>query len=166
MSGVHELLDRLKQLGATLSAEGDRLIVRAGSQAVPGPLITELRQSKSEVLEAISSTNPEAQFWAGRLLVLTRDWSAGNRGLDSAAKLARENLINEWHAKHGKRTPAWQCAGCGKPIAGVDSIRLPDGNRVHLEPIDCMIDFGRRWRNEAKTALVSLGVTCGIASEI
>jgi TubC N-terminal docking domain len=158
MTGVHELLDRLKQLGATLSAEGDRLIVRAGSQAVPAELITEIRRAKAEVLESISPTKPEAQFWKQRLLVLTRDWSAGNRDLDSAAKLARENLINEWHAKYGKRAPAWQCVGCGKLIGGIESITLPDGNRVHLEPIDCMIAFGRRWRAEAKDALLLLGV--------
>jgi hypothetical protein len=77
----------------------------------------------------------------------------------SAKRLAWENLANEWHKKHGRRWPTWQCAGCGEPLAGREAISLPDGNRVHTEPINCMIDFGRRWRNEAKTALISLGVT-------
>jgi hypothetical protein len=35
---------------------------------------------------------------------------------------------------------------------------LPDGNRVHFEPIDCLIDFGRRWRSDAQAALLSLGL--------
>jgi hypothetical protein len=97
---------------------------------------------------------------------LTNEWRAGNRDRDSAKRIAWENLANEWHEKRGRRCPAWQCAGCGKLLSGRDSIKLPDGNSVHVEPIDCMIDFGRRWRDEAKTALVSLGVTCGIVSEI
>jgi hypothetical protein len=52
----------------------------------------------------------------------------------------------------------WQCAGCERPIGGLEAINLRDGNRVHFEPIDCMIEFGRRWRNEAKNVLVALGV--------
>ena len=50
------------------------------------------------------------------------------------------------------------CAGCGNPIGGLEAIGLPDGNRVHFEPMDCMIDFGRGWREEAKNALLSLSV--------
>ena len=92
-------------------------------------------------------------------MVLTSEWWAGNRDLDSAKQLAWEDLTNEWHKKHGRRWPAWQCAGCGKLLSGHDSIRLPDGTSVHVEPINCMIDFGRRWRDEAKNALISLGVT-------
>lgn len=73
MTGVHELLDRLKQLGATLSAEGDRLIVRAGSQAVPAELITEIRRAKAEVLESIPPTKLRRSsgsngFWSLRAI--------------------------------------------------------------------------------------------------
>jgi hypothetical protein len=34
----------------------------------------------------------------------------------------------------------------------------PDGNRVHFEPIDCLIGFGQRWRSDAQAALLSLGL--------
>jgi len=35
---------------------------------------------------------------------------------------------------------------------------LPDGNRVHLEPIECLINFGRRWRGEANLSAWGFGV--------
>jgi hypothetical protein len=164
MTGVEELLDQLKELGATLSPEGDRLIVRAGSRPVPAGLIRQIHRTKAEVLQAISPTKLEARFWQQRLIVLTQDWRAGGRELDAAAGLAWEDLINEWHKKNGKRWPC-QCAGCGKPIGGLEAISLPDGNRVHIEPIDCIINFGRRWREEAKSALLSLGVQYPMAAE-
>jgi hypothetical protein len=37
-------------------------------------------------------------------------------------------------------------------------LNLPDGNRVHFEPIDCLIGFGQRWRSDAQAALLSLGL--------
>jgi hypothetical protein len=67
------------------------------------------------------------------------------------------DLQNEWHTKHGRRWPSWFCAGCEKPIGGLDSIDLADGNRVHVEPLHCMIEFGQRWR-DTDSALVALGL--------
>ena len=29
-------------------------------------------------------------------------------------------ILNEWHTQHGRRWPAWQCAGCGKMIGGLE----------------------------------------------
>jgi hypothetical protein len=166
MTAARELLDRLAEIGATVSRVDDRLILRAGSQPVPAALVKRAYQARNELAVAISPLKAEAQFWQRRFVVLTTEWRAGNRDRDGAKRIAWENLANEWHEKHGRRCPACQCAGCGKLLSGRDSIKLSDGNSVHVEPIDCMIDFGRRWRDEAKTALVSLGVTCGIVSEI
>ena len=85
-------------------------------------------------------------------------WGAGKRDWGSARRLAWGDLQNEWHTKHGRQWPSWLCAGCEKPIAGLDSIDLPDGNRVHVEPLDCMIEFGRRWRGDADRALSAFGL--------
>jgi hypothetical protein len=43
-------------------------------------------------------------------------------------------------------------------LAGLRRFDLPDGNRVHFEPIDCLIDFGRRWRSDAQAALIAFGL--------
>src|SRR4029453_2663244 len=43
-------------------------------------------------------------------------------------------------------------------ITGPQPLNLPDGNRVHFEPIDCLIRFGKRWRGAACEALVAFGL--------
>ena len=75
-----------------------------------------------------------------------------------AKQLAWGDMLNEWHSLRGRRLPAWQCAGCEKPIGGLEPLNLPDGNRVHFEPIDCLISFGRRWRSDAQAALIAFGL--------
>jgi len=60
--------------------------------------------------------------------------------------------------QHGKRWPTWQCAGCDALISGSQPLNLPDGNRVHFEPIDCLIRFGKRWRGAACEALIASGL--------
>jgi hypothetical protein len=67
-------------------------------------------------------------------------------------------LENKWHELHGRRWPTWQCAGCDAPIGDSQALNLPDGNRVHFEPIDCLIRFGKRWRGDARKALIALGL--------
>ena len=155
MSSVSELLDRLAEIGATIRPAGDHLILRAGSKPVPAALVKRLHRAKAEVLAVIS---PEAPYWGRRFTALTFAWGAGKRDWQTARRLAWGDLQNEWHKKHGRQWPQWQCAGCEKPIGGLDAVNLSDGNRVHFEPIDCMIDFGRRWRGDARTALVGLGL--------
>jgi hypothetical protein len=93
-----------------------------------------------------------------RFTSLTFAWGAGKRDWESARRLAWGDLQNEWHKKHGRRWASWLCAGCEKPAGGLNSIDLADGNRVHVDPLDCMIEFGRRWRGDADSALVALGL--------
>jgi hypothetical protein len=82
----------------------------------------------------------------------------GDRGWSAARRLAWGDLQNEWHLRRGQRWPVWQCAGCEAPIGGLPALDLPDGNRVHFEPIDCLIAFGKRWRDAADAALLALGL--------
>jgi hypothetical protein len=89
---------------------------------------------------------------------LTFAWGAGKRDWHTARRLAWGDLQNEWDKNHSRQWPQWQCAGCEKPIGGLDAVNLPDGKRVHFQPIDCMIDYGRRWRGDARRALGGLGL--------
>ena len=59
--------DQLKELGAKVSPDGDRLMVRAGCQPVPAGLIRQIHRAKAEVLQAISPARVEARFWQHRL---------------------------------------------------------------------------------------------------
>jgi hypothetical protein len=158
MSTVDELLDSLARIGATIRPAGDRLILRAGATAVPAELVWRIRQAKSELLAAVCPQDNETRYWHERFTALTFAWGAGKRDWESAKRLAWGDLQNEWHKKHGRRWPTWLCAGCEKLVGGLDSIDLADGNRVHVEALDCMIEFGRRWRGDARRGLISLGL--------
>ena len=75
-----------------------------------------------------------------------------------AVGLAWGEMQVRWHRLHGKRVPVWQCAGCGEPIGGYAVLMLADGNRAHLDKLDCLLSFGQRWRCEATAALQALGL--------
>jgi hypothetical protein len=106
MSTVDELLDSLARIGATIRPAGDRLILRAGPRAVPADLVRRIRQSKSELLAAVSPQANEARYWHERFTALTFAWGAGKRDWESARRLAWGDLQNEWHAKYGRRRPS------------------------------------------------------------
>jgi hypothetical protein len=148
----------------------DRLKVMAPRDLLPN-FVTQVRAVKPEMIAELAATScpadPVAQvgtparngpLWRHRFTVRTFQWLVGRRDLETAKRLAWGDLQNEWHERYGRRWPARQCAGCGEPLGGLDLIELPDGNRVHLEPIDCLITFGNRWRAEADQALSAFGL--------
>jgi hypothetical protein len=155
---VYDLLDRLTEIGATIRPAGDHLILRAGSKPVPAELVKRIHEAKVEVFAALLPEANEARHWQERFTVLTFAWGAGKRDWEAAKRLAWGDLQNEWHKRHGRRWPAWQCAGCERPISGIEAIDLPDSSRVHFEPIDCTLKYGLRWRGDAQKALLSLGL--------
>jgi hypothetical protein len=99
-----------------------------------------------------------ARWWSERSTARAVQWFLGDRNWEAAKRLAWGDLENEWHYLHGKRWPSWQCAGCNAPLGGSQALNLPDGNRVHFEPIDCLINFGKSWRGAACEALIAFGL--------
>src|SRR5262249_55848937 len=158
------LLRRAQDVGLHVEIAGDKLLVRGPKRAEC--VVKLLAEHKTEVLAALapidldqSAEMAEARLWRGRFAGLAFAWSrGGDRDWDAARRLAWGDLQNEWHRLYGERWPTWQCAGCDAPIGGLEALSLPDGNRVHLNPIDCLIRFGRRWRGAADEALVVLGL--------
>jgi hypothetical protein len=98
-----------------------------------------------------------AADWRARHREAWAYWSAF-RTADEAAQLAWSELLNEWHRRHGTRNPLSRCAGCGAPMGGFAALDLADGNRVHIDNLDCLLSFGERWRNEATAGLRALGL--------
>jgi hypothetical protein len=43
-------------------------------------------------------------------------------------------------------------------MGGLAALDLADGNRVHLDKLDCLLSFGERWRGEAANGLRTLGL--------
>jgi hypothetical protein len=79
---------------------------------------------------------------------------------EQAEALGYNHLIRAWHKRHGRKWPAWQCAGCNMSIGGLPALNLADGNRVHLDEahgLECLLAFGERWRAEAIAGLRAMG---------
>ena len=163
------LLRRAQEVGLRVEPIGDKLLVRGPKRAEA--VVELLAAHKAEVLAALAPASTskctdqdaavagtEARRWRDRLATRIVDWFHGDRGWEEARRLAWGDLENEWHELHGRRWPSWQCAGCNAPLGGSQVLNLPDGNRVHFEPIDCLIRFGKRWRGDASEALVALGL--------
>jgi hypothetical protein len=167
-----DLLTAIRRLGGDVMViASDRLKVVAPRTLLPD-FTEQVRALKPELLAALTavaghpkavdqfqtSTAREAAWWLEQFTARTLEWYRGQRSWKEARRLAWGDLQNEWHERHGTRWPICQCAGCDRAIGGARALDLPDGNRVHDMPIDCLIDFGKRWRREADAALTSLGL--------
>jgi hypothetical protein len=135
---------------------GEKLLVRGPKRAEA--VVKLLAEHKAEVLAALSPSFVDASWWRERFAAKAVQWFVGDRDWDAAKRLAWGDAENDWHDLHGQRWPSWQCAGCHTLLGGSQALNLPDGNRVHFEPIDCVIRFGRRWRGDARKALVAFGL--------
>jgi hypothetical protein len=171
-AGALDLLGAIRRQGGDVSLiPPDRLKVVAPATLL-ADFVEQARAVKSELVAALAAMAPspkpsdhinspgavEARRWRERFTARTFEWYGGKREWQKAMRLAWGEILSEWHTLHGRRWPAWQCAGCGKLIGGLEALNLPDGNRVHFEPIDCLIGFGQRWRSDAQAALLSLGL--------
>jgi hypothetical protein len=150
------LLRHAKEAGLRVEPIGSKLMVRGPKRAES--VVRLLAEHKAEVLVVLSLATIDARCWHERFTAKAFEWLLGPRDWEAAKRLAWGDLENEWHHRRGKRWPAWQCAGCQRPIGGLEALNLPDGNRVHFDPIDCLLRFGRRWRGEARAALIALGL--------
>jgi hypothetical protein len=150
------LLRRACDAGLRVEVAGDKLLIR-GPKRAQG-VVKLLAEHKAEVLAALSPSAVEARRWQEQYTARTFEWACRKRNWQAARRLAWGDLQNEWHRANGRGWPAWQCAGCDEPIGGLDALDLPEGIRVHFEPIDCLVRFGKRWRAEADAALVAFGL--------
>jgi hypothetical protein len=150
------VLRRARDAGLRVEAAGDELRVRGPKRAEA--VVKLLAEYKAEVLAVLSPSTINARWWRERFMTKAVQWTIGDRNREAAKRLAWGDLQNEWHELHGQRCPSWQCAGCNGPIGGLQALDLPDGNRVHFEPIECLIRFGKRWRSAADKALVAFGL--------
>jgi hypothetical protein len=140
--------DLLAEFVKQVRAVKPQLIATLAAAACPCEPIVEVGTARAR----------DASWWQRRLIACSFQWLLGDRDWEEATHLAWGDLQSGWHDIHGRRWPTWQCAGCDRPIGGLEVLDLSDGNRVHLDPIDCLITFGKRWRGAATAALVELGL--------
>jgi hypothetical protein len=150
------LLRRAQDAGLAVDVDGNTLVIRGPRRAEPVARL--LLDHKPVVISALM-----ADWRAGHRKALAY-WSAFRPSAEAAA-LAWGEIQLRWHRLHGARSPAWQCAGCRSPIGGRTALDLADGNRVHLDGLDCVLRFGERWRREATAGLRALGLNPPADSE-
>ena len=143
------LLARAHGAGLAVAIAGGKLVVRGPRRAEP--MVRLLAEHKPVVMAALATD------WSIRRREALARWGALH-GAEEATRLAWGELLSHWHRLHGRRAPEWQCAECGQAIGGLTALTLADGNRVHLDGLDCLLRYGARWRGSATRALVAMGL--------
>jgi hypothetical protein len=148
MDGV-TLLCWAHEAGLAVAAEGDKLVIRGPRRAERAAML--LLANKPAVIAAFAAD------WPARHREALAYWRTLHPTAE-AAQLAWGEMLSRWHRLYGRRTLVWQCAGCGEPIGGLAALDLADGNRVHIDKLNCLLAFGERWHNEATAGLRALGL--------
>jgi hypothetical protein len=169
---VVTLLHRAHDAGLRLKPVGDQLLVEGPRRAEP--LVTLLAVHKAEVIAALTkgddrapatrSEHPaatEAEYWRDFFdeRAAHREFDGGHSRAE-AERLAFGEMLLEWHRRHGARPDPHRCSGCGDDGPGNGGLTLCDGARVHFDAVrgvDCIISYGKKWRNAAVAALRELG---------
>lgn len=183
---ISKFVEGLKARGFYMRVHGDRLRLDAPKGVLTPDTLGMLKSRKNEIMgylqrdrrvpvkRHVRPDNEQARCIAipepgpGASDQLWRDWfeeRAAIRQYDAgysrlmAEHLAYGEAVNRWHRMHGGRTNPAHCPGCGELTSGSETLKLPDGNRVHVnENWRCLTAFGKRWRNAAVRALTGLGV--------
>jgi hypothetical protein len=119
VSAARKLLDDLAVIGATIEATGDRLILRAGSAAIPADLVMRMRQTKAELLEALASAPVDCEsaaedwqaYFGERAALLEFD---GGLSRTTAEAQAFDVCVVEWLNRNPAPSPAGRCTWCDK----------------------------------------------------
>jgi hypothetical protein len=152
------LLREARAAGLSVARDGDELVIRGPRRAEPVARL--LLSRKVEVIRALAN----ATGWPARHREAFTHWRALHPESE-AARLAWGELQDRWHMQYGERVPHWRCAGCREPIGRLAALDLADGNRVHLDHLDCLLSFGERWRSEAAAGLRALGLDPPVDAE-
>lgn len=166
------LLRRAHDAGLRIKPVGDQLLVQGPRRAEP--LVRLLAAHKTEVMAALTEgddragaapgecpADAEAGYWQDFFneRAAHREWDGGHSRAD-AERLAFGEVIVEWHRRYGARPDPFRCAGCGDDLPSTGGLALCDGARVHFDAVrkvDCIIAYGKKWRNAAVVALLGVG---------
>jgi hypothetical protein len=165
VNAARKLLDDLALIGATIEPVGDRLILRAGSTAIPADLVIRIRQTKAELLDALPASSADRD-WTGEDWEAYCDGRAGFLEFDgglprtTAEAQAFEACVVEWLNRNPAPSPAGRCTWCGD--RETDSARvLPFGTEpgthawLHSE---CWLPWCKHRQKEAASALRRMGI--------
>jgi hypothetical protein len=118
VNAARMILDDLALIGATIEPVGDRLILRAGSTAIPADLVIRIRQTKAELLDALTASSVDRDGTG-------EDWEAYfheragflefDGGLPRSEAEARsfDCCVAQWLNRNPAPSPAGRCVWCG-----------------------------------------------------
>jgi hypothetical protein len=164
MNAARELLYDLAEIGATIKTAGDRLILRAGSAAIPADLIARIRQTKAELLDTLSVA-PSNDGWTAEDWRVFYNERAGSFEFDGelprapAEAQAFEACIIEWLNRNPAPSLPGRCAWCSRCERSSDAV-VPFGTEpgthawLHWE---CWRPWQEARRGEAEMALSQIG---------
>jgi hypothetical protein len=149
---------RAADAGLTIRIDNDRLVVRGPRCAAPiARQVLAQKALVAEVLKPGIGIHIDAATWRalhGDRLAYWRSFHSD----EEASMLAWGDLEWRWHLRHGERTPDGMCVGCRQLLDGSKTLALGDGNIIHFEGLQCLLDFGQRWRDAAAAALQRMGL--------
>jgi hypothetical protein len=152
MALAEDLIEAVRAAGGVIRRDGDMIELTA-PLPLPADLVARIREAKSALLSRLT----ESSDWRARHSEALAYWGTLHPA-EEASQIAWSELLGAWHKRHGRRWPAWQCAGCDQAIGGLAALTVADGNRVHLDKFDCLLSFGGRWRRNATAGLQALGL--------
>jgi hypothetical protein len=153
MSVARDLLDDLAMLGATVEATDERLILRAGSTAIPATLVNRVREAKADLMATLALRKDRSRVGEEQEI-------AGKSSMDQQFKhRTLEASIVEWLNRHPAPSPPGRCALCRRPESP-SAVVLPFG----VEPgthawlhAQCWPAWHEARRADAVAALCAMG---------
>ena len=113
MNAARELLSDLAVIGATVEPAGDRLILRAGSTAIPARLVNRVREAKADLIATLAHQEASEQDSSGTSRCQFRCQTV-------------DAFVLEWLNQHLAPSPSGRCAWCGE-LESRGAVVLPFG---------------------------------------
>jgi hypothetical protein len=161
MSSAEDLLNDLTGIGATIEPAGDRLVLRAGSTAIPATLVSQIRKAKHELMAALVASEKPGVVQTGDVRRRERE-ATNSRQIEEQTLRQRtfEDFVIQWLNQHPSPSAPGHCAWCGSlesPGARVVPFGAEPWTHTWLHP-ECWPDWHRARRIEATTALAAMGI--------
>ena len=153
MNAARDLLHDLAIIGATVEPMGDRLILRAGSTAIPATVVNRVREAKADLIAMLALRNDRG--------LAREEREPADKSVDQQFKhRSLEACIVDWLNQHPAPSMPERCAWCGKPESP-SAVVLPFGTMpgthawLHAE---CWPAWHQALRADAIAALCAMGI--------
>jgi hypothetical protein len=153
MNVARNLLDDLAIIGATVEPAGNRLILRAGSTAIPATLVNRVREAKADLIAMLAPRKD-------RGVIREKQEHVGKSADQQFKHRTLEACIVEWLNQHPAPSMPERCARCGKPESPSAVVR-PFGTEPGIHTwlhAECWPAWHQARRADAIAALRAKGI--------